>query len=453
MKSVVQQAARVTLGPGALAHPGRAAKAVVIFAILAVLIWMLITRGGRPSPDGPAASSGTTAAEITTLLSRSGIGPGGSDVRVLWATPEYFRFTGQAALASHYRVDSQLVFFVWENIHDGDLPETLRPLLRVDGSATYLPADVLVPAAAVHHRFSVMRFARADAQGEPAIGQDASLVELILPPARNGGPRAVLSWTLPLAYPFLTGTRIQFTGASLLALLGGVLASMWPCLFQLTAYFIPSLAGISMAQANRGAGAARAQVVKTAGFFVLGFVIVYTAAGAAAGIAAQSLSGAAAFWNLRRSFSIAAGLVILYMALRVAVNARAPLVCRMPGAVRIGRWGNGPLGTMLIGLAFAVGCTTCFGAALILGIVAYAGLTATPLYGAAIMFLFSLGMAVPLLAGAAAMARVLAVLGRLEKVAPWMALTSSVIMAVFGVLLLSGRFMTVSNLVFSRAPF
>jgi len=46
------------------------------------------------------------------------------------------------------------------------------------------------------------------------------------------------------------------------------------------------------------------------------------------------------------------------------------------------------------------------------------------------------------------MAHVLSVLGRLEKVAPWMALASSVIMVGFGVLLLSGRFMLASNVLF-----
>lgn len=452
MQNVVQRVARIGLGAGALARPAQAARTALIFTILAALIWVIVVREGGPSPEDSSTSSGSIATAVTSLLSRSGVGPGGSDVLVLWATPEYFRFTGQAALATHYGADSHLVFFIWENIHDGDLAETMRPVLRVNGGATYLPTDVLVPAEAVHHRFSVMRYARADALAAPVIAGDARLVELILPPARNGGPRSEMAWTLPLAYPLPSGSGLQLTGASVLALLGGVLASMWPCLLQLTVYFIPSLAGVSMAQARSDSGADRVHVVKTAALFVVGFVIVYTAAGAAAGAAAQSLTGAA-FWNLRRPFSIVAGLVILFMALRVAVNARAPLVCRMPAAVNLGRWQNGPVGTMLLGLAFAVGCTTCFGAALILGIVAYAGLTATPLYGAVIMFLFSLGMAVPLLAGAAAMARVLVLLGRLEKVAPWMALASSLIMAAFGVLLLSGRFMTVSNWIFSRTGF
>lgn len=455
MMTAMQKVVRIGLGAGAVTQPGQAVRGALIVAVVAALIWVVIARTGNPGPVGtPAASPAASAEQITRTLARSGIGPGGSDVRVLWATAEYFQFTQQPAMAAHYQVDRYHVFFLWENIHDGDLPEMPSPVMRVDGEATYLPGKILVPANAVHHRFSVIMYDRTDQRGLPVIGNTSRLLELVLPPVRPGGPRTTLGWTLPVA-PRLPGdlAGIDFRGASVLALLAGILASMWPCLFQLTAYFIPSLAGISMAQARQAAGTERLQVMKTAAFFVLGFVVVYTAAGAAAGMAAQSLSDAAAFWSLRRPLSLAAGLIILFMALRVAINARAPLVCRMPGAVRLGRWGSGHLGTMLLGLAFATGCTTCFGAALILGIVAYAGMTATPLYGAAIMLVFSLGMAIPLLAGAAAMARVLAVLGRLEKVAPWMALASSAIMAVFAVLLISGRYMAVSNWILSRATF
>ncbi len=449
------QVLRVGLGAGALARPRQAVRAAAIFSALSVLIWLLITRtGGQILSRDPIAPPAISAAAVTRLLSRSGYGPGGSDVRALWATPEYFHFTQQFAMATHYHAEQNLVFFVWENIHDGDLPEALRPILRVDGVTSYLPAQVVVPADAVHHRFSVVIYPRTDARGTAILSERTRSLELILPQVNAEGAQSVLYWALPNEYPqgMQQAAPFQLTGASLLALLGGVLASMWPCLFQLSAYFIPSLAGISMSQVQQRtyAGTDRVHVVKTAGFFILGFVIVYTAAGAAAGLAAQSLSGSALFWSLRGPFSIVAGLVILFMALRVAINARAPLVCKMPGAVRLGRWGTGYLGTMLLGLAFATGCTTCFGAALILGIVAYAGLTGTPLFGALIMFLFSLGMAIPLLAGAAAMARVLTLLGRLEKVAPWMALASSAIMAGFAALLLSGRFMAVSNWFFSR---
>lgn len=441
---------RFGLGAGAVARPRQAALAVALLLILSGLVWFLVRTA---EPAGPSASDqvapagAVSAEEITRLLSRSGFGPGGSDVRVLWATPEYFRFTRQSALAAEYDVEHNIVFFVWENIHDRDLPERLIPALRVDGRTAYLPERVLTPADAVHHRFSVFIYPRRDTAGAAIVGEQTRLLEMILPPANSEGAQSILSWALPLPYPrALAPTGLQLTWTSVLALLGGVLAAMWPCLFQLTAYFIPSLAGVSMSRAQPGhAGTGQFQVVKAAAFFVLGFVIVYTAAGAAAGFAAQSLNGAAFFWNMRRPLSAVAGLVILFMAFRLAANARAPLACKMPVASGLGRRPTGYLGTMLLGLAFATGCTTCFGAALILGIITYVGISGTPLSGALIMFLFSLGMAIPLMLGAIAMARVLGLLNRLERVAPYLVLASSAIMAGFGVLLVSGRFMLLSN--------
>lgn len=439
---------RIGIGPGALARPRQAAAAVAILLILAGLAWGVVARpwSGIAAPATPAS-----AIEITRALSRSGYGPGGSDVRVLWATREYFRFTQQQALAARYGAESHLVFFMWENIHDGDLPEVFRPVLRVDGTRFHLPAQVIVPANAVHHRFSVALFPRVDGRGAPILGDETRSLELILPLVNADGAQSILAWYLPLQDPRTSnGGKVQYTGAAVLALLGGVLASMWPCLFQLTAYFIPTLAGVTLSEGpvGRNTAAMRLQVARTAGFFVLGFVIVYTLAGVGAGMAAQSLDGSSLFWTLRRPLAVAAGLTILIMALRLAANARAPLVCKMPVDASPAQRRRGDLGTMLLGLAFATGCMTCFGAALILGIVAYAGIAGTPLLGGLIMFLFSLGMAIPLMGGALAMARVLGLLRRLERVAPYMVLASSAIMAGFAVLLLSGRFMGLSNWVF-----
>jgi cytochrome c-type biogenesis protein len=110
----------------------------------------------------------------------------------------------------------------------------------------------------------------------------------------------------------------------------------------------------------------------------------------------------------------------------------------MPVLNMAGRFGNGPLGTIALGLAFATGCMTCFGAALVLGMFAYVVTTASPLTGALILFLFSLGIAVPLVVAAVAMARILPLLGHLERNARYLSLASAAIMSVYGVLLLTG---------------
>lgn len=105
---------------------------------------------------------------------------------------------------------------------------------------------------------------------------------------------------------------------------------------------------------------------------------------------------------------------------------------------------------MAMGLAFATGCMTCFGAAMALGMVTYVLSSASWLSGALLMFVFSLGISIPLVAASVAMAQGLPFLNRLERATPWMALASSTIMVVFALLLMSDNYHIVSD-VASRA--
>lgn len=252
-----------------------------------------------------------------------------------------------------------------------------------------------------------------------------------------------------LDFNSLTPAAGGLTWAALLGLLGGFMAAMWPCLFQLTAYFIPSLAGISMQQAQQAGAlsALRWRVVTAALYFGAGIVLVYTAAGALAGYAAQSFEGAPWFETLRRPLGIGAGLFIIAMAVRMAAQARLPLVCRMPmfGFRRNGV--PGPVATMITGVAFATGCMSCFGAVMALGMLTYSASTGSAAQGALLLFVFSLGITIPLVIGAAAMAQVLPLLVRLERWTPALGLASSAVMVGFGLLLLTDNYHVVSDLI------
>ena len=101
---------------------------------------------------------------------------------------------------------------------------------------------------------------------------------------------------------------------------------------------------------------------------------------------------------------------------------------------------------MIAGLAFATGCMTCFGSALVVGMVVYIGLAQSA-------SLWRCG-AVSLLARHGCSARhrsrgdgqsACRSCMKLETAVPWMGLTSAVIMAGFGVLLLSGNYMVVAE--------
>jgi len=195
-------------------------------------------------------------------------------------------------------------------------------------------------------------------------------------------------------------------------------------------------------------------VIRAALFFVLGFTLVYTAAGALIGFAAQRLGDSANFEVWQRYAAIGGGVAIILLALRVAAKARAPLVCKMPVLSRLAhrRSASSPLEMMFAGVAFATGCMTCFGAALVVAMVVYVGLSGSAAFGAFTLFLFSLGMAIPLIIAATAMARVLPMLFRLEKAVRWMGLASALVMVGFAILLITGNYMVLTEWVYRAIP-
>lgn len=407
--------------------------AVALAGLAAVgLIWLFTaSSAGDDALANAMNARSQQAAAFTGSLTRTADLGAGIDVQLILAAPALFQLTDRAAEAATLGADRSVVFIATENTHFGDLPHHFAPILRIDGGQIAVPTEVRVLTDATHHRTSAVIY--GDVPAATLAGDH--MVELLLPAA--GTDRVTLGWRTPLVPTAGESSGLGLSLPALLALFGGLLASMWPCLFQLSAYFLPSVAGLSLAETEQGAR--RVPVLRTAVLFVSGIVIVYTVAGLVAGFAAQSLTSTTIFEDVRRPITVVAGLFVLAMALRIAVKARAPLVCKMPVLGMAGRFGNGPLGTMALGLAFATGCMTCFGAALVLGMFAYVFTTASPLAGGAILFLFSLGIAVPLVIAAVAMAKVLPLLGHLERNARWLSLASATIMGAYALLLISGN--------------
>ena len=383
-----------------------------------------------------------TAALSRNLGSVDYAGATGVIVEATYATSEYVtQALGGAAAMAALEPDRHVAVLLTERTHTTSLPEhPAPPELSVSGSPVPL-VDSKVMTDSVHHRATFYRFARDEAFGK---GHQVMTLRLA------SGQEA--TWHLPLVVPDMGAAAAGPIGLGeqwglILALLGGMLAAMWPCLFQLTVYFIPALAGVAMQDTGASKGARRRQVLQAAFYFILGFTLLYTATGALIGFAAQRLGETPQFELWQRYFGVAAGVIVLGLAVRVAAKAKAPLVCRMPVLSNMAH-ANKPAGRlemMLAGLAFATGCMTCFGSALVVGMVVYIGLAQSAFYGALVLFLFSLGMGVPLVIAAVAMARALPLLMKLETAVPWMGLFSAVIMAGFGTLLISGNYMAVAE--------
>jgi cytochrome c-type biogenesis protein len=440
--------------------PARLNREVHTFTILtqsgsadeSVFTWALPLGlpGEAPSSPSLGASTPVSVSALSKQLTkvREGLAYGeknGIAVQATYATPDYFRAAFPAEVASRYLPDRFMVFAVSEQLHIADLPsEALAVSVRLDGRE--YQADMSEPiAVSPHHRATLVRFAVT-----PPSGLGHHVLELRLPEGES------LTWHLPISIVGAGSVSgFQLTWVSVLAVLAGMVAAMWPCLFQLTVFFIPALAGLSMQEASGSvAFGRRFQVVKAAFFFVLGFTIVYTVGGALIGFAAQRLGDSPDFYVWQRYAAIAGGVMIIILALRVAAKVRAPLVCRMPVLSKIahGQKTANPIELMFAGLAFATGCMTCFGAAIVIAMVVYVGLAGSVAVGALTMFLFALGMGIPLVLAAMAMAKVLPMLFRLEKVIPWMGLASAILMTGFGVLLITGNYMVLTEWVFRALP-
>ncbi|GEM_PF-1042680 len=380
-----------------------------------------------------------------TSTSVNAKGEKSSTVQATYATPDYWAATLPAAAESRYQPDRFIVFTLSETAHTSDLPAgPLTLSLRLDGKE-YQADLVEQVVGSPHHRYSLVRF-----PVEPPSNLRHHFLELRLPGSKS------LEWHFPLSYAGArAGSGATLGWGAVLALMGGLVAAMWPCLFQLTAFFIPAMAGISMQEASRQVAAVRRfQAVRAAFFFVLGFTVVYTVAGALIGFTAERLVNNPSFASWQRYIGIGAGIIIIGLALRTAAKVRAPLVCKMPILSKMAhsQKAANPLEMMVAGLAYAAGCMTCFGVAVVLAMTVYVGLSGSAFVGAFTLFLFSLGMGIPLIIAASAMAKILPLLTRLEKVIPWMGLASSLLMVGFAVLLITGNYMVLTNWIYRLLP-
>ncbi|MBI4459463.1 MAG: hypothetical protein HY648_05330 [Acidobacteria bacterium] len=436
--------------------------AVLIFVgVLAAWSWLFVISKWGPARriDILTFKAGLTSKVMRTLL-QPAYGAGhhshiATSISGIYATPEYYAMTEQTQEASKYLPEKFPVFYVFQDIHMGELPESPPEVtLRLDDGRQFRPIDSTVVRDSVHHRATVVRFPETDTTGKPTIREKTSFFELVAQePHDHSSPmehgEQVMRWNLPISYPKdLKGNDLSLP--TLLALLAGLLAVLSPCLLQLTVYYTFALAGISMQQGAADIVGARAQVIRTALHFIAGFTIVFTAAGSLAGLAGQKLQSSGIMEHWQRPLAIAAGVGILLLGVWVGANSGAPGLCRLPlsPTLRTRRKWLDTVKVMFMGSAFAVGCATCFGGALFISLMIYVGTVGSPTLGALALFLFSLGIAIPYLLAAFFLSRALPLLSSLHKVASGVGLVCSVVLVFFGVILITDNFHIPSDLLF-----
>src|SRR5260370_10078117 len=450
------------------------AATLMLLGLVAAWSWLF-----RVSKWGPAKridiltfKAGVTSRVMRTLLrfpEATTHEQDGAGISRIYATPEYYLMTEQNQDASKFQPDKYAVFYLFEDIHMGELPEAPpTATLRLDNGEQLTAVDTTVLRDSYHHRVCVIRFPNTDSQGQPLISEKRSYFELVADEAQNqdgGAVRGasmmqmmpgmemagaqVMRWDLPIVYPKnVKGSDLSLP--TLLALLAGLLAVLSPCLLQLTIYYTFALAGIGMQQTAAGIIEGRSQVIRTALQFIAGFTIVFTATGSLAGLAGEKLHISGLMENWNRPLGIASGLGMLIVGVWVGASAGAPGLCRLPVPAKLlaRRPWLDRLKVMFMGSAFAVGCSTCFGGALFISLMIYVGTVGSPFLRAAALFLFSLVIAIPYLLAAVFLSRALPLLNSLHKSAGCVGLVCSFVLVFFGVILITDNFHVPSNLLY-----
>ena len=228
-----------------------------------------------------------------------------------------------------------------------------------------------------------------------------------------------------------------------LALAAGVLSFSSPCCLPLMPGYVSYVSGVA---GSDGTALVRSRVLGAAALFVLGFSLVFTTLGAGASVLGPLL--------LRNRLVLiqVAGAFVVFMGLVTMGLFRVPFLYR---EVRLDlrRIRPGPAGAAPLGMAFAIGWTPCIGP-ILAGILTAAASTSSAVWGAALLFTYSLGLGIPFLLLAYVSARGGAVTSWLKRRARLVELAGGTVLVLMGVLMITGQWVRLFSpllRLFSRA--
>jgi cytochrome c-type biogenesis protein len=219
------------------------------------------------------------------------------------------------------------------------------------------------------------------------------------------------------------------------AFVAGFLSFISPCVLPLIPGYVSFVSGVSLEE-MRGASVAttsssRRQVVMTSIAFVIGFSLVFIALGASASAVGRFL------FSRQPLFAKIAGVLIIIFGLHTMGVFRIATL-EKEKRVQTARKPAGPLGAVLVGIAFAFGWTPCIGP-ILGGILVIAGSKQTVGEGVILLTAYSLGLGIPFLLTSVAINHFFAFTSRIRKHYQAIEITSGALLVAIGVLIFTNQ--------------
>ena len=231
----------------------------------------------------------------------------------------------------------------------------------------------------------------------------------------------------------------------LVAFSAGLFSFLSPCVLPLFPSYVSFITGMSVSDLTADlSGAARRRVMLHALAFVLGFSLVFVALGASFSAAGQFLLD---YRNLIRR--VGGALIVLFGLYIAGVFKLAAMGRTMQFQIR--EKPAGYLGSLVVGITFAIGWTPCVGP--ILGaILSLAGTSETVQRGIGLLIAYSAGLGVPFLVSAVALGAFLKFFKRYRPLIPVMERAAGVILVVVGVLVFTNYYVVLNSWAISLTP-
>jgi cytochrome c-type biogenesis protein len=221
---------------------------------------------------------------------------------------------------------------------------------------------------------------------------------------------------------------LRVTPSFAVAFVAGVLSFLSPCVLPLIPSYVGFLTGLTLEELDLRRGTALLHAL----WFVAGFSAIFIALGATASALGVLLLHSQ-IWIGR-----AGGVVVILFGLYLLGVMRPGCLMR-ERKLQLARKPLGYLGSAIVGITFGAAWTPCIGP--ILGaILTLAAAQASVGQGAALLAVYSLGLAVPFVATALALDRFLVWFQQFRPHVAWVERIAGALLILLGLLLLSDRF-------------
>ncbi len=221
------------------------------------------------------------------------------------------------------------------------------------------------------------------------------------------------------------------------AFLAGLVSFVSPCVLPLIPAYLSFLTGSSLEELKAGQNAAqRARVLLHALAFVAGFALIFMLIG----LSASAIGSA--FSDYKDWIARVGGIVIILLGLNMVGVFKLPFLA-MDKRLHLRSANRSLFASFLVGLGFAAGWSPCIGP-ILSGIIL---LAAQEQIGAAafLLFVYSMGLAIPFLLTAAAITQALGVLNKIKRYLNAIEVGAGAFLVATGLVLVTGSFTRIAG--------